>query len=145
MLQSHIIIPALNQLPPPFILLERSVSPSDLKSWKPYSCSAESGIDPHSHVSVKHKTEGEEKFFFPTSSCGSSSLLHREGMLKRNIPSNGVQSLCCMRHTGAVVHFPHLQHFIAWTKVRAPLTRISNSMEEVRKVGNISALCHIDN
>ncbi|KAI4824540.1 hypothetical protein KUCAC02_013044, partial [Chaenocephalus aceratus] len=41
-----------------------SVSRSALNSWKPPSCSAKSGINPHSQVSVKHKTQDEEKPLF---------------------------------------------------------------------------------
>ena len=86
-------------VPSPFILPESSVSWSALNSWKPASCSAESGVDPHSQVSVKHKTEDEEKsLFLLTNSCSSSNLLHSDLTLERNIPGNGARrrvSLSC--------------------------------------------------
>lgn len=50
-------------------LPESSVSQSALESWKPASCSPESGIHPHSHITVKYKTKDEEKsLIFPNSS-----------------------------------------------------------------------------
>src|SRR4029434_2420386 len=54
-----------------------------MRRWKPVNCDADSGIEPHSHVSVKHRMEDEEKsLFLPTSSWSSSSLLHSERTLE---------------------------------------------------------------
>ncbi|CAB1427139.1 unnamed protein product [Pleuronectes platessa] len=93
-------------MPPPFVLPESSVLRSARKSWKPASCSAESGTDPHSHVSVKHSTEDEEKsLFLLSSSWSSSSLLHSERTLERNIPGSAVQSPRWRRRTRAPALF----------------------------------------
>ena len=114
------------------------MSRSALKSWKPANCSAESGIDPHSHVSVKHRTEDDEKsLFLLTSSWSSSSLLHSERTLERNIPGSGVRSPRRRRRTSEPARLPLLRRFTEWTSVRAPLTRISKiSTDEAMKVGN---------
>ena len=69
------------------------MSLSALQSWKPARCSAESGISPLSHVSVKHKTADEGKsLLFPNSSFNFSSLLSSERTLERNIPGKGVRN-----------------------------------------------------
>lgn len=76
-------------------------------------------------VSVKHKTEDEPLFF-------SSSLLHSEAMLERNILGNSVRSPCGQRRSSALAPFPLLWRSTSSAKVRAPFTRISyNSTDEV--------------
>ena len=128
------------QIPPPFVLPESRESQSALSSLKPASCSAESGISSLSHVSVKHKTEGEWKSqFFHTSSWSSSSLLFSKHTLERNIPGNAVRAPRLRSRTRAPACLPLLRRFAASTKPRVALTIIpTNSAAGRRKVGNKS-------
>nr|XP_054603214.1 uncharacterized protein ndp isoform X2 [Nothobranchius furzeri] len=64
------------------------------RSWNPSKWSAQSRVCSLSHVSVKHKTEEEEKSLFRLISNASSSvLLLSERTLEKKIPDGAAGTL----------------------------------------------------
>lgn len=70
------------------------------------------------------------------SNGSSSSLLHSERTLERNIPGSGVRWPRLRWRTSAPERLLLCQRFTAWAQVKAPLTKMSyKSTVEVGKLG----------